>query len=86
MKYPVNRLVIVCGCLAWVLAATGAKLPTGTGDKPPALEARGLALGGQTAMVCVARDKAAWDAVKQAAGRQSGDRCGLSGHALGRSN
>ena len=67
MNRPVTTMaVLVCG-LAWSLAVGGAETPVA---EPQAPEAKGIDLGGKTAMVFVARDKATWDAVKQAAGKR----------------
>ena len=65
MKKSIKLMAILAGGLAWSPAATAAEAPAAT--QPWGVQ--GIDRGGPTLMVCVARDKAAWEAIKHAAGK-----------------
>lgn len=80
MKCVINCLAVLVGGLAWLCASSvsAADAQSAPAAKSGAQEALGIDYGSTTGMVVVARDKAAWDAALQAAGKQQMMPIGMS--------
>jgi len=64
------RATLLAGVLAAVAAAACGGVDASAEEPPQVKQARGIDLGGNVMALYVARDKATWDAVQQAAGER----------------